>query len=97
MFVVNTSFHLLASISAEFVQWVRECYLPSAQAVGKPLFLKILTDMSPETAAYCVQLEVDNLEAAMTWHDGEGSRLRASLTERFGERAVYFTTCMEIL
>lgn len=97
MFIVNTSFHLLEEVERDFILWAKESYMPSARSVGEPALLKILTAMSPEMRAYSVQLTCHNLEKTMDWHDGDGARLREELTGRYGERVVFFTTCMEVV
>lgn len=100
MIVLNTSFHVHASLADKFKTWVRQSYIPSAKAsglLGSPRFATLLIEVQEDCLSYAVSFEARNIEDAIKWHDNEGADLRAELHRQFGEGIVFFTTYMEEL
>ncbi len=100
MTLLNTTFVIHAPLEAEFLQWVRETYLPSAMATGifgAPTVARVLTRIEPETESIAVQLPATDADDAQRWHDETASLLRDDLQARWGDRMMFFTTYMEVL
>ena len=100
MIILNTTFIIHAPLEGEFIKWVREVYLPSAQAsgiFGTPTLARVLTRIEPDTESIAVQLPADNQNDASRWHDETAALLRDDLHARWGERMMFFTTFMEVI
>lgn len=99
-YILNTSFHMEASITDEFLEWVKNDYIKQALTCSyftNPVVARILTETEPGVVGYAVHLETDNLKSATCWHDREASDLKAVLSRRFGQRIVFFSTFMEVV
>ncbi|MDE5969563.1 MAG: DUF4286 family protein [Muribaculaceae bacterium] len=99
-YILNTSFHMEASITDAFLEWVKNDYIKvalSCSCFTNPIVARILTETEPGVVGYAVHLETDDLEAATDWHDREASGLKAVLSRRFGQRIVFFSTFMEVV
>lgn len=97
---LNTTFYVDSALADGFVEWVREVYVPSAVASGAltdPMFTRLLTEVQPGAEGFAVQATAPSVEVANSWYEGEGERLRVEISERYGERFLYFTTLMEIV
>lgn len=100
MYILNTTFHVHKSIDGDFVKWVRTEYIPSAIKTRKLTqagFAQLMLEVQEDCSSYAVSLKSVRLEDAVDWHDNSGAGLRRELYERFGEKVVFFTTCMEEL
>lgn len=100
MIILNTTFVIHAPLECEFLQWVRQVYLPSAYAAGvfgSPTVARVLTRIEPDTESIAVQLTAADQKEAARWHDETASLLRDDLHARWGDRMMFFTTFMEVL
>lgn len=99
MFVLNTTFHVHTDIGEDFSKWVREDYIPSAIKNGllHPCFMRLMLEVQADCTSYAVSLKARRAEDAVRWHDNEGAELRRNLYDSFGDKVVFFTTCMEEL
>ena len=98
MILINTTFYVEASADAEFRQWVRDSYLPSAlsqEGFTRPVFTRLMLEPQEGMTGYAVQITAADEDSSTRWHDGHGGELRASLCGRFGQRILFFTTYME--
>ena len=95
--IVNTSFHIYRPILDDFLIWLRTVYAPSAREAGmNDLRLsRIDFQPDPDTLSFAFSAAHDDGDEARRWHDTAGGELRAALSEKFGERVLYFTTYME--
>lgn len=99
-YILNTSFHMEASIAGEFLDWAKNDYINAAlehEHFSNPVVARIMTETEPGVVGYAVHLETDNLDAASRWHDAEASELKGILSRRFGQRIVFFSTFMEVV
>ena len=98
MTILNTTFHVDKSVEVEVLGWIRNSYVKAAEAAGlyAPMLTRILTDTA-EGCAYALHLSADTTESARRWNNGPGAALRRILSGRYGERALTFTTYLEVL
>lgn len=99
-YILNTSFHMEASIASAFIEWAKKDYIRAAlecEHFSNPVIARIMTETEPGVVGYAVHLETDHLENASRWHDAEASELKGILTRRFGQRIVFFSTFMEVV
>ncbi len=98
MTILNTTFHIAPAIDKEVLGWIRNVYIRAALASGlsAPLLTRIVAE-TVDGSAYALHLRADTTEAARKWNNGPGAALRRILGDRYGERALTFTTYLEIL
>lgn len=99
MIILNTTFYVHESIDRLFHQWLQQEYLPSAMkaGLGEPSVARLLMEPQEGMSGYAVQFVSESIESAQTWHDNEAASLRGLLSEKHGERILFFTTYMERL
>jgi hypothetical protein len=100
MIIINTTFHVEDTIKNEFVEWLRNTYKPRAMASGiftSPSLSAILADHGDGASAYAYQMQTPTLKQAIEWHDNQGDQLRREMSERWGQRALFFTTYLETI
>lgn len=98
--ILNTTFVVHVSIEKEFLSWVSGVYLPAAAAsglFGKPVVARVLTRIEPETESIAVQMTAQDGAAAERWHDETAALLKDDLMARWSDRAMHFTTYMEVI
>lgn len=98
MFVLNTTFHVDKSVEEDFFLWLKSRYLPVATLSGlfaSSSVMRLMLEVEEGFSGFALGMRTSDIEAAVEWYDSVGERLRTELTEKFGERLVYFTTCME--
>jgi hypothetical protein len=99
MIVYNTTYHVDCAISGEFLDWMREHYLPQALEgglVGEPRILRMMGH-NEGGVCFALQLQAPSLAMLQRWNQAVGKRLHEQLTERFGDKVAGFTTFMESL
>ncbi|MBD5243819.1 MAG: DUF4286 family protein [Barnesiella sp.] len=81
----------------DFLTWLRTVYATSAREAGMSdlRLSRIDFQPDPETLSFAFSAAHSDDEAARRWHDNAGGELRTALSEKFGERVLYFTTYME--
>jgi len=99
MIIVNTTFYVHESIGCQFLQWVKHIYIPSAlsESLTAPSVAKLLMEPQEGMSGYAVQFMSEDIKPAQTWHDEKAAALRGMLSEKYGEKILFFTTYMERL
>lgn len=98
MIILNTTFYIHESIDGEFRRWIECEYFPSALEHGgleHPVMAKILMEPQEGMNGYAVQCQAPDIAGAQQWHDAHAASLRDSLSAKFGEKVLFFTTYME--
>jgi len=97
MIIYNTTYHVECSVSGEFIDWLRDHYLPQALASGKVREPRIMRMMGHKEggACYALQLQASTLGDLQRWNQEVGKKLHEQLTKRFGNKVAGFTTFME--
>lgn len=97
MIVCNTTYHVDCDISGEFLDWMREYYVPQAVARGmvrEPRLMRLMGH-NEGGACFALQLQASTLGELQRWNQVVGKGLHKQLTERFGDKVAGFTTFME--
>ncbi len=98
MYVLNTSFHVDKSIEDRFLNILRRDYIPAIKNSGAfsgVSLMRILLEVEEGVSSFALGLRTTDMVKAMEWYDGEGAELRVAMHRDFGEKLVFFTTCME--
>lgn len=97
MIIYNTTYHADCSVSGDFLDWLKEYYLPQALASGQVREPRLLRIMGHNEGGACfsLQLEASSLGELQRWNQAVGKSLHEQLTERFGDKVAGFTTFME--
>ncbi|MBQ8773450.1 MAG: DUF4286 family protein [Muribaculaceae bacterium] len=99
MILLNTTFHVEKSIEKDFINWVKTTYIPVALSSGivkDALFTRILAESEGGTA-YAVQFKSIDIATAEQWHDTDAQKLKSDISQRWGQRILYFSTYMDII
>lgn len=100
MYILNTTFAILRDIRPEFEKWVREVYIPAALQSGilaEPRLARVMTNEDPRAISLACEFKCESISEAVRWHDETAVLLRDDMTARWGERAMFFTTYLEVL
>lgn len=100
MIILNTTFLVHKTIESQFIDWVHQTYLPTAQQSGiftDPVFSRVLLETDPEGTSYAIQLQAKSHTDATQWHESEAALLKNALAQKWGEKVLHFSTFMEIL
>ena len=88
------------TVARAFVQWLRDFYVPQSLGhalIDKARVARVLGGNDPDAVSYAVQYECPSLADARRWHDSEGAALRHDMHSRWGQKALFFTTYLEVL
>ncbi|MDP4278896.1 MAG: DUF4286 family protein [Bacteroidota bacterium] len=100
MLIVNTTFHVAESCEEAWKKWVREAYIPEVVKTNlliNPTLFHLLVENEPGTNSYALQFEVADLSTLQEWFDNYGVTMQQSMSKRFNEDVLGFTTLMERL
>lgn len=103
MIILNTTFHIHASLLRPFTDWLRAEYISAAVASGSfaaPRLVRVLggKEEDPEGISVALSMEAPALAAAKKWHDGpQATLLRERMRSVFGKDAVFFTTYLQVI
>lgn len=99
MIILNTTFYVHESIDSQFRQWIRQEYIPSALKYGlnEPTVAHLLMEPQDGMSGYAVQVVSDSISVVRYWHDEEAAALRNTVSGKYGEKILFFTTYMERL
>lgn len=97
MIICNTTYHVDCSVSGDFLDWLRDVYLPSALECGMVSEPRLLRMMGHNEGGVCyaLQLQASTLGELQRWNQAIGKLLHQRLTEKFGNKVAGFTTFME--
>ncbi|MGL5637120.1 MAG: DUF4286 family protein [Bacteroidales bacterium] len=97
MIIYNTTYQVDPSIHDEAINWIKESLIPSllkTQHLKNPRFVKVLTD-DPNNNSYSLQFEVDSIADLNAWYKQVGAEIYSSLTNKYGNKLLGFTTLLE--
>lgn len=100
MLVYNTTYQVNFDDARNFVIWIHQVYIPKAQASGllsHPRLCKILSHHDEDSECFSLQFEVESSAALHQWYTQCGAALHEELLKLFKEKAVGFTTLMEVI
>ncbi len=97
MIVYNTTYHVDCTVSGEFLDWLREQFVPQALEgglVANPRLLRMMGHYDGG-ACFALQFEAPSLAVLQRWNKATGKQLHEQLTKQFGNKVAGFTTFME--
>ncbi|MDE6369537.1 MAG: DUF4286 family protein [Muribaculaceae bacterium] len=99
MILFNTTFHLDATIESEFLTWLKLEFIPAAISSGfeKPLLCRIVDNIEPGCAAFALQFFASTMSDVDNWRAGRLCGLIATMSTRWKDRALAFSTPMEVI
>lgn len=100
MHLMNTTFVVDHAIDTRFRQWLDNVYIRAALItpfLSEPVLMRVLGHDQPGATTYALHMKSTSLEEARRWHDETAAILHDDMAARFGQRAVFFTTYLEIL
>lgn len=97
--LVNTTFFLPQGLMEDFLKWFPQKYLDSAQNNGLQdgYCARVLDSPQPGVVGIAIAGTAPSLAVAQDWNDGPAKSLRDTLTEKYGQEVVFFTSFLEIL
>ena len=97
MIIYNTTYHVDCDVSGEFLDWMREHYVPQAVKSGmveEPRLMRLMGH-NEGGACFALQLKAPSLSTLQRWNQEVGKHLHEQLTKHFGNKVAGFTTFME--
>ena len=97
MIVYNTTYHVDCDISGDFLDWLRDHYLPCALESGQVSNPRLMRLMGHNEGGACfaLQLEASTLGELQRWNQAVGKPLHEEMMSRFGTKVAGFATFME--
>lgn len=97
MIICNTTYHVECSISGEFIDWIKQEFLPRATEKGLVSHPRLMRLMGHNEGGACfaLQLQADSLRLLQQWNQEVGKALHQAIIDRFGDKVAGFTTFME--
>lgn len=100
MIIFNTTYHTSKASEENFINWLKEVYIPTAlryEILSNPQLCRIMTETEEEGQNYSLQFHVKDIETLSHWYDKVGSDLACALTTHFKDQVVGFNTLLEII
>jgi hypothetical protein len=98
MLIVNTTYQVSETHEEAWKQWVLNEYVPEVirtNILTNPRFFRLLIENDPETSSYALQFEVEDLETLENWFEAFGKTMQNTMSNRFNDKILGFTTLME--
>ncbi len=101
MLLYNTTFGIDTTIEAEFVEWLRAEFIPTAIADGEyftaPELFRVEAQTEPGVTSLALHLRAKSRDDISTWYADHGSRLFDDILKRWPSRAVFFSTTLSVM
>jgi hypothetical protein len=99
MFVANISFQVDPMIETNWLDWVKQTFIPGCLAtdcfIQHQLYQLDLTQDQPPT--YTLQLFSKEASLLANFHEKHAETLLLGITNQWGEQCFYFNTSMKIV
>lgn len=98
MLIVNTTYHVTEDSQKDWIFWVKNEYIPEVtktEMLVNPRLFRLLVEDEPGNLGYALQFEVKDLDTLEDWFLRYGSELQTTLSKRFQDKILGFTTMME--
>ena len=98
MYILNTTFHVDNRVCRDFLDWARKVYMPAAidtGLFGSARLLRVLTDTDSEGVSFALQMDCESISEARRWHDETATLLRDDMSQRWGDKVLFFTTYLK--
>lgn len=98
MYILNTTFHVDNRVRRDFLDWARKVYMLAAidtGLFGSARLLRVLTDTDSEGVSFALQMDCESISEARRWHDETATLLRDDMSQRWGDKVLFFTTYLK--
>lgn len=98
MLIVNTTYHVSEEIQTDWIFWVKNEYIPEVTKTNlmtHARFFRLLIEDEPGNVSYALQFEVKDLDTLENWFQKYGTEMQSTMSNRFQEKVMGFTTMME--
>lgn len=98
MIIYNTTFHAHNDVAKEFLDWLKNEYVPAAVGDGRlaePRLAKVLNAEESDGSNYSLQFRVSGLDALRAWYGDVGDDLIVAMSQKFGHQVAGFSTLLE--
>lgn len=97
MIIFNDTIIIEEAVHEQWLQWVKEVYIPEVMATGHFKSYQILNviDSPNEGVTYCVQYYAENLESFNQFYRDHLHRLQDTHSQVFENQFVIFNTLMK--
>lgn len=100
MLIYNTTYQVNKGDAPSFIIWIHNVYLPKVEESGmlnRPRLCRILSHHEEDSECYSLQFEVENSTVLHQWYQQTGVALNEELVRLFEDKAVGFSTLMEVI
>jgi len=98
MLIVNTTYQVSEDCQQDWINWVKAEYIPEVTKTDLmvyPRFFRLLVETEPGNVSYALQFEVKDLDTLENWFQRYGTEMQTTMSNRFQEKVMGFTTMME--
>ena len=98
MIIFNTTFHADDDVKDQFLQYLKENYIPTASSSGflfAPRLSLIHRQHEEGGVSYSLQFSIKNVDTLNHWLSTSGAELQQELTKSFGNKVMGFITLLE--
>jgi hypothetical protein len=98
MIIYNVTCSVDREIAEDWVTWMKDKHIPELLKTGlfyEYRILKVLSHDDPATFSFAVQYHAKNIEDVDIYLLKHAPRLRADVSNRYGEKVVAFRTLLE--
>ena len=91
MIIYNTTFHVEATDAKNFVIYLHEVYIPSAEKSGilsNPRLTRILSHKEDDSECFSLQFEIEDTAKLHKWYSESGSKLNDDMLKTFAPIAL---------
>ena len=98
MLILNTTYQVSEESQTDWLLWVKNEYIPEVtktDMLKSPRFFRLLVENEPGNVSYALQFEVQDVDTLENWFMRYGSEMQSTMSNRFQEKVMGFTTMME--
>lgn len=98
MLILNTTYQIAEEILNDWIFWVKHEYIPEVTKTDmliNPRFFRLLIESEPGNVSYALQFEVEDIDTLENWFNRYGTEMQTTMSNRFQEKVLGFTTMME--
>lgn len=98
MVIFNTTYHVARGLEDQFINWLRETYLPMAlksEYLSLPRLSQVQCAEEQEGSSFSLQFHVKDRDILSVWYNECGENLSEALYSRFGEQVLGYVTLLD--
>ncbi|MDO4319275.1 MAG: DUF4286 family protein [Bacteroidales bacterium] len=102
MLIYNITFALDSRLEDEFIGWLKNEFIPATtvdngEYFTEPRLMRVSHELEPGTRSLALHLCAAEADDIDRWYADHGSRLFASMIDRWADRVAWFPTTLEII